>query len=54
MMFGEFFIMWMWLIFHRLDKHHAHDITLAGGSWYWVAGSYLVIYVVIYLSPRLL
>jgi len=54
MMFGEFFIMGLWLIFHRLDKHHAHDITLAGGSWYWVAGSYLIIYVVIYLSPRLL
>jgi len=54
MMFGEFFIMGLWLMFHPLDKHHAHDITLAGGSWYWVAGSYLVIYVVIYLSPRLL
>jgi len=52
--FGEFFIMALWLLFHPLDRHHAHDVTLAGGGWYWIAGMYLVIYLVIYVSPRLL
>ena len=54
MAFGEFFIMGLWLVLHKLDKHHAHDVTLAGGSWYWIAGMYLVIYLVVYVSPRLL
>jgi len=50
---GEFFIMGIWTITHPLDAHHAHDITLAGGSWYWIAGTWIVIYFVIYIAPRL-
>jgi heme/copper-type cytochrome/quinol oxidase subunit 3 len=50
---GEFFIMGIWAITHRLDPHHAHDITLAGGGWYWIAGTFLVIYLTVYLAPRL-
>jgi cytochrome c oxidase subunit 3 len=52
--FGEFFIMALWLVFHKLDMHRAHDVTLAGGGWYWIAGMYVLIYLVIYVSPRLL
>src|SRR6266850_1882945 len=50
---GEFFIMGIWTITHPLDAHHAHDITLAGGSWYWIAGTWIVIYFVIYIAQRL-
>jgi cytochrome c oxidase subunit III len=50
---GEFLIMGAWVMTHPLDEHHAHDVTLAGAYWYWVAGTWAVIYFVIYLSPRL-
>lgn len=51
---AEFLIMGLWLLTHRLDDKHALDVTLAGGYWYWVAGTQVVLYAVIYLAPRLI
>src|SRR5437868_6347720 len=51
---GEFFIMGLWLLFHDLDDKHALDVTLAGGFWYWVAGTGLVLYVIIFWGARFL
>jgi hypothetical protein len=30
------------------------DVTLAGGYWYWVAGTGTLIYAVIFIGPRIL
>jgi heme/copper-type cytochrome/quinol oxidase subunit 3 len=50
----EFLIMGAWVITHELDDHHALDVTLAGGYWYWVALMYLLTYGVVYFGPRLM
>jgi cytochrome c oxidase subunit III len=49
---GEFFIMGLWTFTHELDPKHAHDVTLAGGYWYWVAATNALIYAAIYWFPR--
>ena len=51
---GEFFIMLLWILLHPLDEKHALDVTLAGGFWYWVAGTGVVLYVVLFWGPRFL
>jgi heme/copper-type cytochrome/quinol oxidase subunit 3 len=51
---GEFFIMGVWIATHKLDEKHALDVTLAGGYWYWVAGTATLIYAVIFIGPRIL
>jgi len=50
----EFFIMWLWVTTKDLDDHHAMDITLAAIYWYWIAGTWLILYVIVYLGARLL
>jgi heme/copper-type cytochrome/quinol oxidase subunit 3 len=50
----EFLVMWAWLLVHKIDPKHGLDITLAGGYWYWVAGTWLLLYFTVYFAPRLL
>jgi cytochrome c oxidase subunit 3 len=50
---AEFFIMWVWVATHPLDDKHALDITLAGLYWYWAAGVWVILYIVVYIQPRL-
>jgi heme/copper-type cytochrome/quinol oxidase subunit 3 len=51
---AEFFIMALWLMKHELDEPHALDVTLAGGYWYWVAGTWALIYSLVYFGARVL
>ena len=48
----EFLIMLAWVLTHELDDSHALDVTLAGGYWYWVFGTWAVVYTVLYWAPR--
>jgi heme/copper-type cytochrome/quinol oxidase subunit 3 len=50
----EFLVAGLWLVFHPLDDDHALDVTLAGGFWYWVAGTGAIVYAVIFWGPRIL
>ena len=50
----EFLIMGVWIVVHGLDDKHALDVTLAGGFWYWVAGTGAILYVVLFWGPRFL
>jgi heme/copper-type cytochrome/quinol oxidase subunit 3 len=51
---GEFLIMLLWIATNKLDEKHALDVTLAGGFWYWVAGTGAVVYAVIFWGARVL
>ena len=51
---GEFLIMGLWLLTHKIDEKHALDVTLAGGFWYWVAGTGVIVYGVLFWGPRIL
>lgn len=48
----EFVVMAAWIATHELDEKHALDVTLAGGYWYWVAATGVILYVVVFFSPR--
>ncbi len=50
----EFLVMGAWVVRHGLDEKHALDVTLAGGFWYWVAGTGAIVYAVIFWGPRVL
>jgi len=48
----EFLVMGAWIWTHEIDDKHALDVTLAGGYWYWVTGIGVIVYAVVFLSPR--
>jgi cytochrome c oxidase subunit III len=50
----EFGVMGVWVLLNGLDDKHALDVTLAGVYWYWVAATWVLIYLVIYISPRVM
>jgi len=50
----EFLVMGLWIASHDLDEAHALDVTLAGIYWYWVAGTGVLVYVIVYWGGRLL
>ena len=41
-----------WVLWRPLDENHALDITVTAVYWYWVVGTWLLLYPVVYLSPR--
>lgn len=51
---GEFLVMGAWVARHGIDDKHALDVTLAGGFWYWVAGTGVIVYAVIFWGARVL
>ena len=51
---AEFLIMVLWVMRHGIDKKHGLDVTLAGGYWYWAAGTWVAIYAVVYWGARVL
>jgi len=50
----EFGVMGVWVLLNSLDDKHALDVTLAGVYWYWIAATWVLIYAVVYISPRVL
>jgi cytochrome c oxidase subunit III len=50
----EFLVMGLWILSHELDEAHALDVTLAGIYWYWVVGTGVLVYGVVYWGGRLL
>jgi heme/copper-type cytochrome/quinol oxidase subunit 3 len=50
----EFLVMGLWILSHDLDEAHALDVTLAGIYWYWVAGTGVIVYALVYWGGRLL
>jgi heme/copper-type cytochrome/quinol oxidase subunit 3 len=50
----EFLVMGLYIVSHDLDEAHALDVTLAGIYWYWVVGTGVILYGVVYWGARLL
>jgi heme/copper-type cytochrome/quinol oxidase subunit 3 len=44
----------VWVALRGLDKKHALDMRVSAIYWYWVVGVWVLLYALIYLSPRLL
>ena len=46
-------ILIVWLLLHGLDEKHAVDVTLTASYWYWMAATGVVLYAVVYWTPRI-
>lgn len=50
----ETLLLLVWTLTHRLDEKHRLDLSLLAIYWYFVVASWVVIYAVVFLSPRVL
>jgi cytochrome c oxidase subunit 3 len=51
---GESALMAAWVLRHGLDKKHARDVRTTAIYWYWVTGLWLLVFLVVFVSPRVL
>jgi len=49
---AEFALMAAFAARHGFEEKHGLDVTLMGGFWYWLAGIWVITYVIIYWYPR--
>jgi cytochrome c oxidase subunit III len=50
----ELLLLELWLIVHGLDERRALDATVNAAYWYWMAGVWVPLYIVLYFAPRVL
>lgn len=43
-----------WVFRRPLDENHALDITVTAVYWYWIVGTWIILYAVVYWAPRLM
>jgi heme/copper-type cytochrome/quinol oxidase subunit 3 len=43
-----------WVFRRPLDENHALDVTVTAVYWYWVVGTWLLLYPIVYISPRVM
>jgi heme/copper-type cytochrome/quinol oxidase subunit 3 len=46
-------LMSAWVLINGLDDKHARDIRVTAVYWYWVVGIWLIMYAIVYWSPRM-
>ena len=49
----EALIMLAWVLTHGLDDKHARDIRTTAIYWYWVVGTWVILFAIIWFTPRL-
>jgi cytochrome c oxidase subunit I+III len=50
----EDFFLATWVFTRPLDETHAVDVTVTAVYWYWIVGTWVLLYAIIYLAPRLM
>jgi cytochrome c oxidase subunit III len=48
----ELLLMWVWTFTHSLDTKHRRDIRVTAIYWYWVAGIWVPLYIILFWGPR--
>ena len=51
---AETLIMILWIVFHGLDQKHARDVRVNAVYWYWIVGTWIVLWAILYLGPRVM
>jgi heme/copper-type cytochrome/quinol oxidase subunit 3 len=46
-------IMLAWVLTHGLDDKHARDIRITAFYWYWIVAIWLILFAIVYFTPRL-
>lgn len=44
----------VWTFARGLDQKHALDITVTAVYWYWIAGTWVLLYALVYFGPRII
>lgn len=44
----------IWGAMKGIDEKHALDITVAATYWYWIVGTWVILYLIVFWSPRFL
>jgi heme/copper-type cytochrome/quinol oxidase subunit 3 len=47
-------LMFVWILVKGLDDKHARDIRVTAIYWYWVVAIWVILYIVVFWSPRFL
>jgi heme/copper-type cytochrome/quinol oxidase subunit 3 len=50
----EAFLLTLWIFVREFDMKHRVDITAVAVYWYWVVAVWLLLYAIIYFTPRVL
>jgi cytochrome c oxidase subunit III len=50
---SECVLLVIWMLTREFDMKHRVDIVTVGVYWYWVVAMWLVLYAIIYFTPRL-
>lgn len=51
---SESVLLLVWTLTHTLDKKHRLDLSLLAIYWYFVVASWVIIYAVVFISPRVM
>jgi heme/copper-type cytochrome/quinol oxidase subunit 3 len=51
---GEDLSVEIWVFFKGVDEKQTVDLTVAAVYWYWIVGVWVILYLIIYISPRLM
>jgi heme/copper-type cytochrome/quinol oxidase subunit 3 len=49
----EMVMMLAWIFVHGLDVQHARDVRVTAVYWYWVVATWVVLYAIIFIGPRI-
>jgi heme/copper-type cytochrome/quinol oxidase subunit 3 len=45
-------LMLAWISLKGLDQKHARDVRVTAVYWYWVIGTWLILYAIVFIGPR--
>ena len=48
----ELLILFVWAVRHGVDDKHARDIRVTAVYWYWVVGTWVLLYAIMFVGPR--
>lgn len=51
---GEDLSVEIWIFFKGVDEKQTVDLTVAAVYWYWIVAMWVLLYAIIYISPRLM
>jgi heme/copper-type cytochrome/quinol oxidase subunit 3 len=49
---AELALMLAWILVHGMDKKHARDVRVTAVYWYWIVGTWGLLHVLVFWSPR--
>ena len=48
----EIIVLLTWILVHGLDDKHARDVRVTAVYWYWVVGTWIILFAIIFPGPR--